>query len=343
MPPTSGDNPAAARRQKLVLAAIATVAVLVAIVAFSRPATIAQVVGSIGWSGAAIVLALYSTTQLLRTARIWFSLPVVDRPHFGAVLGIVAIHQCLNHLLPLRVGEASFPLLMKRYGAVPPATSIALLLVVRLQELVVLVLFFAGALVSRVAQTRGGLPTGWLLTLAAVGVVVLALIFRTLPVILGVAASIFRRTRPFASFSAGKERIARFLESLRVEWIAPVSPARRGLAWLLTLAIWFNTCFISLEGLRFSGFKISFAETVLGSTVASLSHVLPINAFGSFGSLEAGWTFGFAALAFDPRGVLAVAFVLHILLMIFLIVAALIAWAWLHGTTARRVDPARER
>ena len=160
---------------------------------------------------------------------------------------------------------------------------------------------------------------------------------------LRLAASLFRRGRPFASFTAGKERIARFLDSLRAEWTAPVSPARRGVAWLLTLAIWFNTCFISLEGLRFSGFDISFAETVLGSTVASLSHVLPINAFGSFGSLEAGWTFGFAALGFDPRGVLAVAFVLHILLMIFLIVAALAAWAWLHGTTSDRVGPERAR
>ena len=341
MLPTTGDTAASPPRRRWLLAAVATVAVLVAIIAFSRPDTIARVIESLGWSGAALVVALYATSQFLRTARVWIALRVVDRPTFRSLLGIVSMHQCLNHLLPFRVGEASFPLLMKRYAAVSAATSISLLLVVRLQELAVLVVFFGGALVGRSFQANGGFPTSWLLALAAAGAVVLAAVSRILPILLGAASTMLRGAKPLPSLAAGKERIAGFLDRLRAEWIAPVSPARRGLAWLLTIAIWFNTCLISLEGLRYSGLKISYLETVLGSTVASLSNVLPINAFGSFGSIEAGWTFGFAALGFDPRNVLAVAFVFHILLMLFLVVAALISWAWLHTARKGGAAPAR--
>lgn len=332
---STGEALPSRKRRRWWFAALATVIVLAAIVGFSRPETIAQVLDSIGWSGIAIIVVLYSITQILRTARIWYLLPARYRPSFRIVLAIVAVHQCLNHLLPVRLGEASFPLLMKRYAAVPAAPALSLLLVMRLQELVVLVIFFAGALVLHLLKTTGDLPIGLLLAISALGVVGLALAFRLLPAFLRVGSAILRRPRLLPSFGPFKARIASFLDQVGTEWTAPVSPYRRGLAWCLTIAIWFNTCFISLQGMRLSGFKISYVETVLGSTIASLSYVLPINAFGGFGSLEAGWTFGFAALGFDPRGVLAVAFVLHVLLLLLLIVSALIAWTWLQSAGAR--------
>ncbi len=325
----TGDATRVRSSRRWWLAGLAAVVALVAIVAFSRPDTIAQVVSSIGWSGAGIVIALYATTQILRTARIWFAFPRPTRPRFSAVLSIVAIHQCLNHLLPLRLGEAGFPLLMKRYASVSGAAAVSVLLVVRLQELFVLVVFFGGAVVWRLLLVKGTGSVGWLLAVAAGGALALGLAFRLVPILLRLASAILQNRRWFSSWAERKCRLADFLDRLCLEWTAPVSPARRGVSWILTVAIWFNTCFVFLQALRFSGFAISYAETVLGSTMASLSHVLPINAFGSFGSLEAGWTFGFSVLGFEPRGVLAVGFVLHILLLGFLVVSALIAWGWL--------------
>ena len=323
--------------RRRLITVVVTVAALSFIIAFSRPATISQVVGSIGGSGAAVILALYTTTQILRSARIWLALPVSSRPAFRVVVAIVAIHQCLNHLLPMRLGEAGFPLLLKRYAGVPAAISVSLLLVVRFQELVALVVFFGAAAFVQLSDTASDSRMGWLLGFSAVGLFLLVVMIRLLPALLSLAARIFRRRWLPHSFEARKERLAQFADNLQREWRAPVSGWRRSMGWVLTTAIWFNTCYVFLTGLRLSGFDVSYVETVLGSTIASLSHVLPVNAFGSFGSLEAGWTLGFAALGFDARQMLAVGFVLHVLLTLFLMLSALIAWIWL----ASRTPPAQ--
>ncbi|MFN2508586.1 MAG: hypothetical protein ABR589_07420, partial [Chthoniobacterales bacterium] len=107
------------------------------------------------------------------------------------------------------------------------------------------------------------------------------------------------------------------------------SKGDRAIGWLLTIGIWFNAFLVSQQALHFSGVPATYVETIVGSTIASLSHVLPVNAFGSFGSLEAGWTLGFSLIGFGPRTVLAVAFVAHVLLMVFLIATALLSWVWL--------------
>ncbi|MBA2743872.1 MAG: flippase-like domain-containing protein [Chthoniobacterales bacterium] len=331
---------AAGVRRRWIGTALATIAALVIVVWFSRPSTIAQVAESIGWSGAFVILALYLIMQVLRTARIWCALSEPERPRFGTVFAIVAIHQCLNHLLPLRLGEVGFPFLMKRYGGVPAANAISLLLVVRLQELLVLALLFAGAVVTHIFFSINRLPASWLIAVAVMAAIALAALFWSVPLVLARSSARIRRLQSFPGHIATKVRLADFLDRLRTQWTARVSPARRALAWLLTVAIWMTSFFASMEALRFGGFRISYAETILGSTIASLSHVLPVNAFGSFGSLEAGWTFGFAMLGFEAKGILAVGFVLHLLTVFFLAALSLLAWVSLpranraEGTTA---------
>lgn len=335
--PARGETAAASRqRGRWITAGFATIAVLAVIIWFTRPERITQVTIALGWSGAAVITALYAIIQLLRTLRVWCALPTPARPAFWQIFGIVAIHQCLNHLLPLRLGEAGFPLLMKRYAAVSMAAATSLLLVIRLQELVVLSVGFGAALLLRLVDSVGNVPAGGLLLAPLGGITALFLLFRYIPALLQISARLLRKWHFPTALVPRTERLARFVDRLHGEWTAPAPAARRLVGWGITFAIWFGTCFLCMQGLRFSGFDISLTDTVLGSTIASLSHVLPINAFGSFGSLEVGWTFGFAILGFEPRGVLAVAFVLHVLLMIFLVVSAAIAWASLPAIPLRR-------
>lgn len=309
---------------------LVTVAVVWAIVAFSRPATVARVVSSIGWLGAVVIVGLYSITQILRAARIWFALPSKDRPPFSSLLAIVSVHQCLNHLLPLRLGEASFPLLIKRYTATSGATAVSTLVIVRVQELLMLATFFGAGLLVWLYRKQGDVSVAWLMAIPLAGAVALLLAFSALPRLLTISAVLLRRPLPRIYFVAARERGASFLDRFRIELAAPVSTADRGVGWLLTVAIWFNTFLVSQQALRYSGVPATYVETIIGASLASLSHVLPLNAFGSFGSLEAGWTLGFSLIGFDARTVLAVGFVAHVLLMAFLVTAALLAWIWLH-------------
>ena len=71
-------------------------------------------------------------------------------------------HNLFNNLLPMRAGEASFPVLMRRYFDVPLARSLAALLWFRLMDV------HALAAVAMLAVGRRWLDVGWAGLLAAV-------------------------------------------------------------------------------------------------------------------------------------------------------------------------------
>jgi hypothetical protein len=99
-----------------------------------------------GWRGAAWLALLYLCSQALRTLRFAIALPASERPTLARLFAVVALHQGSNHLLPARLGELTFPLLLRRFGATPTSRSLAVLLLVRLQEIAVLGAFLAAAL-----------------------------------------------------------------------------------------------------------------------------------------------------------------------------------------------------
>jgi len=81
-----------------------------------------------------------------------------------------------------------------------------------------------------------------------------------------------------------------------------------------------------------AGFELSFRQTVVGSTFANITQLIPINTLGSFGTLEAGWTLGYALIGIDAKQALTAGFVLHLLVFSFLIFSAFPSWIWLeHG------------
>ena len=58
---------------------------------------------------------------------------------------------------------------------------------------------------------------------------------------------------------------------------------------------------------------ITYLETLAGATGAVISNVLPINSFGSFGTLEAGWTGGFVLVGMSGQDAITTAFGSHII------------------------------
>jgi len=318
-------------RRRWVLAIVIAVVACGAIVMFCRPSTLVSVLESIGVQGVVAVLGLYGLNQFLRAIRIWIALPSRADLSLVKVVGIVSVHQCLNHLLPLRIGEAGFPVLFKRYTTLSAASATSLLLVVRIQEMFVLAGAFLCSLALTVAGTHAGIQTGWLVAAALCIIAAIAAFQFLLPHLTQVAARLCRSDR---IQWIGTERLARlgdFLGRLRGELTVRQSPALRAASWTITVGVWACTFLISQVALNSAGMKISFVDTVLGTTVASVSHVLPINALGSFGSLEAGWTLGFTLVGLDPRSTLAVGFILHLLALLFLIVTAAVSWFMLES------------
>lgn len=316
-------------RPRLVVALVASAILITFIVWFAGPATIAQVAASVGWTGFLWLMLLFMLTQFSRAVRLWVAMRVDARPSFGRLFCIASVHQLLNHLMPARLGEVGFPLLLKRFTSVPAASAVSLLLFVRLQEIFVLALIFALAALTLVAGGPGSLQT----PLKLLGLVVMAAVVALQASLRPILRTLARIIRPRAASASHTSRVrgraSDFLGRVDAELAVRLSVGQRVLFFALTVLVWISTFYFFHEVLRLGGIDLSYGETVVGSALANLSHILPINAFGSFGSLEAGWTFGFSMLGVDPKSALATGLVMHVLVLAFLGVLAAPGWLWL--------------
>ena len=320
---------ARARWRQTVLASGATIVMVAAIVWIADPRRVIGVGATIGWNGVGWLFIVYAATQLFRAARLWIAIDADTRPGFGRLCAIASVHQFLNHVLPARLGEVGLPLLLRQFTTVGMAPAISLLVAVRLQEVHVLGLIFVVAAVtffaSHPAAARGPI---WVIgVLVMLGISGLRIM---LPRLVNWAARIAMPTSGEGSrFAHARRRLGGLLLNLEKELAVPLTVRVRTLFFLATGAVWVSMFFFFRELLRLSGFEISFSETVLGSALATLSHVLPVNAFGSFGSLEAGWTLGFSLVGIETRKALATGLVMHVLVLVFLGLMAGPSWLWL--------------
>jgi len=104
----------------------------------------------VGLVNVALALALLVGTYFVRAHRIHDYFPRETKGQFLRLFRLTQVHNTLNIMLPLRTGEASFPLLMRSEFAVPLAHGTSALFVLRLLDLHALL---AAAGVGLVADT----------------------------------------------------------------------------------------------------------------------------------------------------------------------------------------------
>lgn len=94
-------------------------------------------------------MSLLLATYILRAIRVWdFFFPTLKNK-VATIIKIVVIHNFLNNFLPMRSGEASFPILMRKYFNIPVTQSVSSLVWLRLFDLHIILGF---GLVFFVAQ-----------------------------------------------------------------------------------------------------------------------------------------------------------------------------------------------
>lgn len=104
----------------------------------------------VGLANVALALLLLVGTYFVRAHRIHDYFPRETTGQFLRLFRLTQVHNTLNIMLPLRAGEASFPLLMRSEFGVPLAHGTSALLVLRLLDLHAL---FAAAGIGLVAGT----------------------------------------------------------------------------------------------------------------------------------------------------------------------------------------------
>jgi len=88
-----------------------------------------------------VAVSLVMASYVLRALRLYDYFRGQIAANFRPCLALILQHNMLNNLLPMRMGEISFPILMARYYSLPPMRSIPVLFWFRLLDLHVLIAF----------------------------------------------------------------------------------------------------------------------------------------------------------------------------------------------------------
>lgn len=196
-----------------------------------------------------------AATYGLRTHRFYVLLSGLKLP-WRAVLKVMLQHNAINNLLPFRLGELSFPILLKKTAGIRYTSSAKVLITARLFDL----LFMAGiAFTVTLAAIRHVNPVwGWyLLSLGLAGMLLVAAIF-------GIAV---RKGHPL---------ITTYLQYLTEHF---------KIASQLTFAIW-ALKILGLSLLLAPMLNTKLAYALMGVVTVEATAILPINGPANFGSLE---------------------------------------------------------
>jgi uncharacterized membrane protein YbhN (UPF0104 family) len=262
--------------------------------------------------GAALGLAVCGMllSYGVRALRIYLAERDIPRGQYLACLRLILINNVVNLLLPARSGEASFPLLMKRWFGIDAARATGTLIWLRLLDLHVL------ATVGAACAAGGWLGASANLSHLAWAAAAAAAISPPL---------LFALRGPLAAWLGGHPgRLAALLARV----LAGLPRRLAGLA--LDLGLSWLSWGIKLSALGWVLSRLAQVPPLLGTLGAiggDLSTVLPVHAPGGFGTYEAG-VLALLAPGAAPSGLLLAGAVdLHLLVLTTALLAGAAAWA----------------
>lgn len=263
-------------------------------------------------------LAIYVGIYVLRTVRFRILLPPAHRPSFGAMFSINAAYQMAALTLPARIGEATFVVYSNRVCDVPASEGLAALVVARVLDLATLALGLSIACFALCAAHQlEHLP--WLVWLglgSGLGAGLLFLLSARSDLLLRLADAITRALR-LDRWERGQKLLAmteKTAEALRrAGGRGPL--VRSALISLPTWLLVFLFCAVLARGLGLPP-ETTLAQATLASAFAILMSLVPLSAFASIGTLEAGWVLGFGFVGVDAKLATATALGFHIVQLI---------------------------
>jgi len=250
---------------------------------------------SIAPSALALATLLASGSYMARALRLYDYFPPGARGGFVACLKLTLLHNLFNNLLPMRAGEASFPVLMNRYFKVPLSRSLTALLWFRLMDL------HALAAVAILAVGRRWWDSGWIGLLAAVWLILPWWSFRlqSAPALVRLSERLSPRWR---------DRLARASEGL------PQTPAAFWRAWFWTQLNWLVKLAVFAWILRLFA-PMPGAAAVMGALGGDLTSVLPVHGIAGAGTYEAGVVAALIPFGIEAKVALAAAVNLHLFVL----------------------------
>ncbi len=300
-----------------VLISLCVAGILVAFLAFFgdvRWSDVADAWRKLSLRAYATALAFHVLLYLLRSVRFYILVPPEQRPAFGRLAVVSAAHSMASTILPAKIGEATFIVYLRDVCGVSAAAGTASLVVSRLLDMATLTLGLAVACLA--IDAAGAYPNlgwlaslGWLLAVCSLGLFAVSARGDWL---VETASSVLHRLG-LDRLERGRRILARTREV--ADALRRAGGERRlHAAALVSLPIWlcvFLFCAVLARGLGLPD-SVTLAEATFASSLAIVTSLIPISAFASFGTLEAGWVLGFGVLGIDPTLAAATAFGMHL-------------------------------
>lgn len=266
---------------------------------------------------------LFFASGVLRAFR-WMLLSVGMKYRFTLSMAVTVIHVGLGHLLPFRLADVAFVGLFRHFGEVPVGHGTAKVLHAKLLDLMAMGVVIGSAVAAGAGEMALIAP---LLLLA--GFIGILFMFPLLKAARKPLQWVFER----------------ILHLGKPQWFDDLLEAssvknRKGkLTWafLISILVWVTklTMFcLLLESLGITG--VPRWKVFLASGVTNIIMALPINGLFSIGTVEAGWTAGFAMVGIEGLllaniNIVELGFSVHILwtLMAVLMMIMAIPLLWL--------------
>lgn len=259
---------------------------------------------------------VYITTYFVRSFRILILLnaKICD---FWITFYTVSRYYILNKILPFKIGELSLIYFLKKEHEVPHTKGFALLLYIRLLDVLAVLIFFLGAFIAS-GILYGFLDIKILIIFFIFFLIIIFIylfIIRILNIVLKFLKFLLKKIiwlnkkiylNLLDKYQLTVEEIIRFKKLKTNTAIISLSLTNR---LLNSLAM-----YIIFVGF---GLNLSFGNFIIGSTLSIIAESLPISGVGGFGTFEAGWTAGFVLIGYNQKISLLSGFGVNILFFVF--------------------------
>jgi hypothetical protein len=297
-----------------IVVSLAVAGVLVLLLAKWGGVGVAEVRAALGRLTVGCYLTALGLHGVLYALRAWRFQVLLGKESGGGLvpqLGVTLSYGLASIVLPAKVGELSYVVYSGRALGVRSETALAVLVVARVLDLATLALGMGVACLV-VSGPRWMVPAG----VAAIG-------FGAVLVVAGWHGEWFVRMGVWGSralkldrWAAGSRVLVR-VERLGAALQEAARSRRIARVVLLSVAAWvcvFVFCAVLARGMGIG--EVGFGEVVFGSGVAMLTSLVPVSAFASVGTLEAGWVVGFGVFGVGREVALATGVGLHVVQLV---------------------------
>ena len=239
---------------------------------------------------------------------------------------ISAFYHLALMVLPSKLGELSYPYLLKRSSGMNMTEGLASLIISRVYDFFIILMIFLFTSIGYQGLFKIHLFFAILFAGVLIGLILFIFFYinnllRLFSTVLGKISHWIgpKRRKPF-------EWCQLKIHEMAEDFIAIKARKTYLSVTLISLISWIMIFWMLYAFLRGLGVEVSFLKAVFGSTFAVIANALPISGLGNWGLLEAGWAAGFMIVGLSKSRAIATGFGVHIMIFAITVLIGFICW-----------------